>query len=801
MLLNYLKIAWRNVQKNWSYALINVTGLGLGIGCALLIFALVRYHYQTDQHHRHYDRIHQFTSKFTSAEGEFRTRGIPYPFGQALRTDHPELNNVAMVEEWGEPLVIVPSKVGTGKKIKDKEQSGAFVEPTYFQLFDYQWLAGGPEDLKQPNTVVISARMAHRCFGRTSNVVGQNLLLDARVPARIVGVFTDYLDNTDLAYSIMASWATLKDTRGSRPESEPFDNTNSSTHCYVLFNDRFTLTDWNRQQASFVKKHNPENVNKTFYPAEPFSSMHLSAEYDGVSKNLLLSLLAIGFLLVGTASINFVNLATAQALKRAREVGVRKVMGSTRTQLFWQFMGETALIVVAATILAMGVFDFGQTLADNYLTGIFRFKFFFSPSALLWLSLLILGVIVLSGIYPAFVMAGFRPVLALTSRPATQQKGGFSVRSSLVVAQFAISQTLLIGLAVVTNQLEYMQSRELGFRKNAVVTVSLPSVPSQDKSKMSTFRNLATALPGVDQFSYSMSGPPQSGWTSQTVIRFDTRQNEESFSPQQAWIDADYVNLYKLKLVAGRNLQPSDTARETLVNETLVKRLGLTRPADAIGKFIHKQGTAPLEIVGVLKDYNQSNLRVGIEPLFLTTIATGYYFANISLSATNYRQPLAQLEKAYNKVYSDSFFEPQFVDEQLRQNYQQERTMSLLINFFSGISLLIGSMGLYGLVLFMVGQKRKEIGIRKVLGASVRSLLWLFNREFARLILIAFAIAAPLSWWVMTGWLANFQYKMTIGPGVFLLSLLATVLVAALTVGFQSLKAALMNPVKSLRTE
>ncbi|CCH51910.1 putative ABC transporter permease yknZ [Fibrisoma limi BUZ 3] len=801
MLLNYLKIAWRNVQKNWSYALINVTGLGLGIGCALLIFALVRYHYQTDQHHHKYDQIYQFASRFTSAEGEFRTRGIPYPFGQALRTDHPELNHVAMLEEWGEPLVIVPAKIGTGKKIKDKEQSGAFVEPAYFQLFDYQWLAGGPEALNQPNTVVISARMARKCFGRTANVVGQNLLLDARVPARIVGVFADYQDNTDLAYSIMASWTTLKDTRGARPESEPFDNTNSSTHCYALFNDRFTLADWNRQQVSFVKKHNPKNVNKTFYPAEPFSSMHLSEEYGGVSRNLLLSLLAIGFLLVGTASINFVNLATAQALKRAREVGVRKVMGSTRSQLFWQFMGETALIVVAATILAMGIFDVGQALADKYLTGIFRFRFYFSPAVLLWLSLLVMGVILLSGLYPAFIMAGFRPVTALASRLTTQPSGSFSVRSGLVIAQFAISQILIIGLAVVANQLEYMQDKELGFRKKAVVTVALPSVPSQDKSKMATFRNLATTLPGVDQVSYSMGGPPQSGWTSQTTIRFDTRQNEESFSPQQAWIDADYVDVYKLKLIAGRNLQPSDTAREAVVNETFVKRLGLTRPTDALGKFIHKQSLAPLEIVGVLNDYNQSNLRVGIEPLFLTTIATGYYFANISLSSANYQQTLAQLEKAYNEVYSDSFFEPQFVDEQIRQNYQQERTMSMLINFFAGVSLLIGSMGLYGLVLFMVGQKRKEIGIRKVLGASVQSLLWLFNREFARLILIAFAIAAPLSWWVMTGWLANFQYKITIGPAVFLLSLLATVLAAALTVSFQSVKAALMNPVKSLRTE
>ena len=801
MLRNYLKIAWRNLSKNRAYAFINITGLALGMGCALLIFALVRFHYQTDHHHRNYDRIYQLTSRFSSAGGDFNIKGIPYPFGQAVRNEYPDIESVAMLEEWYSPLVSVPVAKQIDKKIKDKKYNGAFVEPAYFRIFDYTWLAGGPDELSQPGTVVMSAEMARKCFGTSVNVLGRIVRLDARIPARVVGVFADYRDDTDLAYSVMASWGSLKEQLNTRPEDERFDNTNGSTHCYVLFSKQFTVADWDRQMLSFVKKYNPQKVKETSYPAIPFSSMHLSAEYGGISPGLLLSLVLIGVLLIGTASINFVNLATAQALKRAREVGVRKVLGSTKTQLFWQFMGETTLIVLVALALAMSIFHYGQTLAHTYLNGPFRFTFYFSPSILAWLAFLVAVVILLAGLYPALVVAGFRPVVALAGRLTTQQTGGFSLRRGLVVTQFAISQMLIIGLIVVANQLSYVQTKDLGFRKEAILTVKLPNLPSQDLSKMSTFRNLAKALPEVSQFSYSMGGPPQSGWTSQTSVRFDTRPDNELFNPQQAWVDADYVNLYGLKLVAGRNLQPSDTAREALINETFMRRLGFVTPADVVGKLLHKEGFASLEIVGVLKDYNQLDLKQGINPLFLTTLSTGFYSANIQLRPGNYSRALSQLEKVYNQVYSDSFFESAFVDDQIQEAYQQEQTLGRLINFFAGIALLIGCMGLYGLVLFMVVQRTKEVGVRKVLGASVNNILWLFNREFIQLIGIAFVLSTPLAWWVMRGWLNNFQYKISLSPVIFLLALLATVVVALLTVSFQSVKAALMNPVKSLRSE
>ncbi|WP_420151144.1 ABC transporter permease [Spirosoma sp.] len=798
MLTNYLKIAWRNLVKNRSYALINVTGLALGIGSAMLIFALVRYHYRIDRHHQKYDRIYRITTTFFSPAGEFHTPGVPYVFGKTLRNDHPEIENVAMIDQEEEPTVVIPMAKGPDKKFKETDGIGAFVEPTYFRIFDYEWVAGGPADLTQPNTAVLSAKSAQKYFGTTTNVIGKTVKLDGRLNLRIVGIFSDYQDNTDFPYSIMPSWASLKEYRGS--DDNGFDDTNSSTQCYVTLNERFTQADWDRQMLAFVRKNKPTGVKDTRFPMQPLSAIHFSTDHGGVSKGLILSLFIIGVFLIITASINFVNLATAQALTRSREVGVRKVMGSTRPQLFWQFMGETALITLVATAIAIGLFQIGQDLIQENLSGAFKFTFYFTPSVIGWLVLLVVGVIALSGIYPALVLAGFRPVMALTGKITSQQVGGFSVRRGLVITQFAISQILIIGLIVVTSQLTFVQTKDLGFRKNAILTIQLPSVPVQDVTKLSTFRNLATSVPDVEKFSYSMSGAPQSGWTSSTGLKYDNRPKNEDFSIQRKYIDANYLDLYGLKVVAGRNLYPADTSRETLVNEMFVRKLGLSNPNQVLGKLLHVDGKK-LEIIGVVKDFNQEVLKTAISPLFLTTRANRYYAANVQLHSGNFQRAISQLEKFYNQVYPDSYFTHQFVDVQIERSYRQEQTMSKLINFFAGIAMLIGCLGLYGLVLFMATQKTKEIGVRKVLGASVGSIVWLFGKEFAQLIVIAFVVAAPVAWWIMNKWLQGFEYKIDFGSGIFAIAILATVLVAAITVSFQSIKAALMNPVKSLRSE
>jgi ABC-type antimicrobial peptide transport system permease subunit len=355
-------------------------------------------------------------------------------------------------------------------------------------------------------------------------------------------------------------------------------------------------------------------------------------------------------------------------------------------------------------------------------------------------------------------------------------------------------------MAVVTSQLSYFQNKDLGFKKESILTISLPFMPKQDVVKMNTFKNLASAVPDVEKISFSMSGPPQSGWVNSTSLRFDNRAEDEKWSTQAKSIDANYLDLYGIKLVAGRNLFPSDSIREVVINEAFAKKLNFKDPAKIIGRKMDARGRN-VEIVGVVKDFHQQSLAQTIEPLYMTTLATNYYFVNVKLRSANFQKVIKTLEKSFNQVYPESYFNHQFVDEAIQRAYEEEETMGKLINFFALVAILIGCLGLYGLVSFMAAQKTKEIGIRKVLGASIGNILVMFGKEFAQLIIIAFVIAAPAAWWIMNAWLQNYEYRISIGVGIFALSISITILIASFTVGYQSIKAALANPVKSLRTE
>lgn len=800
MLRNYFKIALRSLAKNKTYTFINIVGLSLGLASAFLIFALVRYHFGIDQHHRQADRIYRITTQFNTPDGISNTTGVPYPFGKAVRNDYPQIEQVTMIEEQYTPMVLVEDKGGSKKfKSSNSNDRGAFVEPNFFKLFDYQWIIGNATDLIKPNTVVLSQQYAERYFG-TTQCLGKMLKLEGRLPLKVIGVFANYQDNTDFAFQIMPSYASLRAYYGGGELDSNFGNTNSSSQCFVLLNEQFSKADWEKQMLRFVKKHKPDGVKDTRFVMTSLRDNHFSPDFGNVSQNLILSLLLIGVFLIITASINFVNLATAQALKRSKEVGVRKVLGSTKSQLFWQFIFETTLITLFATGISILLFKAAQPLIQSQLTGIFKFTFYFTPNLLLYLAGIIVLVVLCSGAYPGLVLGGFRPVMALKGKISTQQLGGFSVRRGLVVMQFAISQVLIIGMLVVGSQLSYFNNKDLGFKKEALLTVQLPFTDEQDVAKLSTYRNLVQGLAGIEGFSYSMSGPPQSGWTSSTSMRFDNRPNSEDFSPHVKYIDAQYMGLYGIKLVAGRNLMASDTAREALVNEAMVKKLGLKKPENILNKIIHSNGRK-LPVVGVVQDFHMSALNQSIAPLYMTTRSKDYYFANVKLRSGNFQQTIKSIGKAYDQVYPDNYFDPQFVDEQIAQNYQNELTMSRLVNFFALIAILIGCLGLYGLVSFMAAQKTKEIGIRKVLGASEVQILGLFGREFGRLIVLAFVIAAPLAWWAMDKWLQNYEYRISIGWGVFGLAISTTAGIALFTVGYQALRAALTNPVKSLKTD
>lgn len=457
-------------------------------------------------------------------------------------------------------------------------------------------------------------------------------------------------------------------------------------------------------------------------------------------------------------------------------------------------MAETSLIVITSLIVGFAL----AWLALPYMNTWLQEDLVFDTSLLLSLlgfaTVLGIALTFLAGFYPGWMQARFNPVISMKGATEVPRTGSFPMRRVLVTTQFVISQVLIIGAAVVTAQMEYSQNADWGFRPGAIVTLKLP-----DHKKAKQLQQQLTQIAGVKNVSLCYE-PPASTSNNHTGVRYDNRPKGEPWIANSKVADANYVETFGLQLVAGRNLQPSDTTREYLVNETFVKKLNLASPEDILNKTL-QIGDKKAAVVGVLRDFHNWTLSEPISPIAINSYAEAYSTCAVQLQPGNPAPTLAQIRQAWENTYPDDYYEQQFMDERMAEFMETETMILRLVRTFAGIAILIGCLGLYGLAAFMVARKRKEVGIRKTLGANVPGLLWLFGKEYTRLIIIAFAVAAPLSWWVMRAWLQDYTYQVSIGAGIFVVSLLTTFGVAILTVGFQSVRAALANPVKSLRSE
>ncbi len=489
-------------------------------------------------------------------------------------------------------------------------------------------------------------------------------------------------------------------------------------------------------------------------------------------------------------------MATAQAVHRSKEVGVRKVLGSVRKQLFWQFMTETGVITIFATCIAFALSYAVLPYVNQWFDTDMNINLLSDWQLLLFIPVLITLVILFSGFYPGLILSGFQPIAALKGKMSQQRIGGFSLRRSLIVTQFTISQVLIIGLIVIMFQMRFAKQADMGFDKEAIVTIP---VGSHDE-KMRTLNEQFSQIAGVEKTTLCFSAPASDiHWRTSFAM---AGGEQEAFSINFRGADEHYLSTFNLQLVAGRNLLPADSVREFLVNETFVKKLNLSSPEEVIGRImISNGGDWEAPIVGVVKDFHDQSFHEEINPVFFATDREQYNVYALKINASNMKTTLASLEQAWTTMYPDQLYEFSFLDDQIAEFYQTEETLMNLIQAFSFVAILIGCMGLYGLVSFMATQKNKEIGIRKVLGGSVSQILWIFGKEFSQLIVIAFLLAAPIGWWLMTRWLQDFQFKITINAWIFVLALSITAVIALLTVCYRSLRAALANPVNSLRSE
>ncbi len=673
-----------------------------------------------------------------------------------------------------------------------------------FKVFDRKILWGDAEKgLDEPNEVILSKRFAMKYFGK-EDAVGQVVKFEGR-EFRITAIMDDFPSNTDLPFDLLASYATIKKEK----DENGWNGIWSDDQCYFTLKEGSSISDVEARIPAFVTKYlgdESKNRDHTTFILQPFSQIHFDERfgnynYNTVSSTMLLSLSMIGVFLLLTACINFINLTTAEAVKRSKEVGIRKTLGSSRAQLVFQFLGETFLITFISIMGAVVIAEVGLSLLNPFLD--LSLGLNFTSDITLWIFLIgtLIIVSLLSGFYPSLVVSGFNPVSALKNQVHANHSSGFNLRRGLVVLQFVISQLLIIGTVVLISQMNYIKNKDLGFRQDAIITLPIPEeekpVEGDGMSKMRTLRETLLTVAGVESTSLS-STPPSSGSVSNTD--FYIEGDEKNYGTQVKQIDGDYINLYGLELLAGESVNDSDTAQSFVVNERLVQVAGFINAEEIIGKRIRLWGKN-LPVTGVVKNFHTVSLQNPLEATIMFNRIRGYETLSVKLSPKSIQQSLEQIQQHWEKTYPEFIYSYRFVDDQIREFYENEQRMSVMLTVFTSLAIFIGCLGLFGLTVFMANQKTKEIGVRKVLGASVESILFLFSREFIKLILIGFCVAAPMAWYFSNEYLDQFAYKVSVGPAVFLIGLAVTCTLALVTVAYRSIHAAMANPVNSLRSE
>lgn len=804
MIRNYLKTAFRNLKRNKGYAIINVLGLTVGIAASLLIFLVIRYETSFDNFHNRKKSIYRVASEFHTQDGIEYSGGIAFPAADALRIDFPQIKEVAAIYRSGNDQVTIP---GDGNEATRKFNEGSFyfAEPEFFKVFDFKWLAGtAPTTLKDPNSVVLTQEMAEKYFGDWKQAIGKTLIRNLNETYKITGILANPPSNTDFPLNIVASYSTLPGTVLKR-NINYWVSTFSDAYTFVVLPENYKASQFNKDLVTFAQKHKKPEYAKDAYVSQPLSDIHFNDEFGNFrartfSRSVLRALMLIGLFLLIIACVNFINLATAQAVNRSKEVGVRKVLGGNRRQLAIQFLSETAMITITALIAAVCIVTVVLPLLNKMLQVKMGFSIVSDPVLALFLIVVAVFVTFFSGLYPAIILSKFNPITALKSKLSNKMVGGLSLRRVLVVLQFAIAHVLIIGTLIVVSQMNFFRNASLGFDKASIINIDLPG-DSISRTKMDYLRNKLAANPAITDLSFSFSSPSANGnWNSD--FKFDNSTTNTNFSANLKWADPEYFKTYKLEFLAGRPYLPSDTVREFVVNETLLRKVGITDPAQAIGKKLNFwDGSKMAPIVGVVRDFNSYSLREPMAPVVLSTWKDVYQTINIKTKPGDQKATLAFVEKLWNETYPDNVFQYHYLDETISNFYRQEDRLSRLYKIFAGIAIFISCLGLYGLVSFMAVQRTKELGIRKVLGASPSNIVYLLSKEFSLLIVIAFVLAVPVAYYIMHQWLMNYSYRIKMGVTVFFLAILGSLCIAWITVGYRAIRAAVANPVKSLRTE
>ncbi len=803
MLKNYLKIAWRNLMRHKGYSLINVTGLAIGIASCLLLFIVVSYELSYDKFQKNYNQIYRIVTEGKHSDGISLNPGVPIPMLNTMRAKFPQVEVAAVRAIYGSQVTVLSDQSAAADNKKFIENNGIFfTEPQVYDIFSYHFLSGNASALAEPNSVVLSKTFAEKYFSDWHTAIGKLIKVDNFITLKVGAITDDPPANTDLPIQIAISYETLKQNGSLYSYTTDWGSVSSNFQIYALLPKNISESSFNALLKKFSEnQYKNQDEGKTLHFIEPLSKIHFDTRMESfgdhvTSRATITTLILIGVLIIIMACINFINLSTAQAVSRSKEVGVRKVLGGNRFQLFWQMMGETAIIVLLSLGLALLI----AKLSLPFIKNIASVKETLPLFSWFNISFMLLAAVIItffSGFYPALILSGFTPALALKNKVTSASVGGISLRRGLVVLQFTISQILMVGTIIAVMQMDYVRNADLGFNKDALYVMYM-NTDSAAIARQPAFKAELLNIPGVQSVTRA-SDAPSSDNNMGTNFSFDHGKDQD-FILFVKFGDEDYLKTYGLQMAAGRNFEKSDTVNDVLVNETLIKKLNIQNPADAVGKTIRLGRDRWKTIAGVIKDFKTNSLRESIKPMLIASAKKFYSTVGVKIHG-NINTTRAAIEKSWNKFYPEYAINSDFLDTTIANFYNQEEHLSLLYKIFAGLAIFISCLGLYGLVSFMAVQRVKEVGVRKVLGASVGNIVMLFSKEFTILISIAFIIAVPVAWYVMSNWLNNFVYRISINAGVFVLAIIISMVIAWITVGYKAVKAALANPVKSLRTE
>jgi len=771
--------------------------LALAIGCCLLLFWYIRFHRGVDRYHRQADRVVRLVTEVHERTVSYSS-GIPTPVGPALRQDMPWLTAVAMVIGQEFRLIQVESRAGQLTDKFTEARTMAYVEPDYFRILDYTWLSGSPESsLRQPFAAVLTKRLARKYFG-TGNPIGRHLCMNNRLELTITGLVADLPDNTDQPYELFVSYKTLDYYAHNGTALDQWAGISSPTQCWVLLPTAEAVTRLERQLVYFHRKRHPASLATYQYRVLPLTAQHTAPNYyTGIRGDVLLVLAIIGGLLLLTACVNFINMATAQALRRGREIGVRRVIGATRRRVFWQFLTETALIAsLAAGMAIVLAYSFLPILRQWTQTPVpFRLDLV-DWGFLLGLVGLITG---LAGTYPGLVLAGFKPVRVLNGQATQQQIQGLPLRRLLVIGQLAINMAFVTAVIVMNRQLSFWLQADSGFDADQRVTFPVYQNGNQD---LVQFRRALLQIDGVEAVSYS-SKAPIGGTINTYPIRFADRPAVEPYQLVTMVVDSAYVPVYAIKLLAGQQLPNRDTVSGFLVNETAVRMLGFSSPEQVIGKLltIPYRDTLTKPIIGVVGDWRQSGFKSPILPTVLFTNHHSFSFCHLRLATGRKAAIMARVQTVWERYFPNNIYGEVHLDVIMTNFYAEEAQQLRFVQLAAGVAIGIGSVGLLGLVIFLTSRRTREIAIRKAVGASEGAIVWLFLREFALLLAIAFGLAIPVVWWLMSQWLSRYETHIPFTPDLLGLGLLLVTVTTLLTVLVHTLRAARTNPARALRTD